>query len=161
MLPIQAIGKASSDRIEITMTADEFRDHSVDFAEEYFVPVRDWHPGAPDLSDIRRIAMEIPGEPGAELMEQVKAIGPEMAEIREDSPVWLLNPHKKIGEVERVLFDADSGAMQALVIRRGFIFTKDVVLPREYIVEVVADIVRVQAEEQDLDGLSEYHAAKE
>jgi sporulation protein YlmC with PRC-barrel domain len=159
MVPLQALDNMTSDRIQITMTGDEFREHSIDFSEEYLVPVRDWEPGAPDISDIRRIAMEIPGEPGAELMQQVKAIGPNLADIREDSPVWLLNPHKKIGEVERVLFDEDSGELQALVIRRGFIFTKDVVLPREHIVEVVAEIVRVQADQPTLDALADYHPA--
>jgi hypothetical protein len=42
------------------------------------------------------------------------------------------------------------------VIRRGFLFSKEVVLPVRYIVEVVADIVRIDIDDESLRSLAEY-----
>lgn len=158
LLPIGVLGHAGSDDISITMSADEFAELSIDYIEEYFTHTPDMEKGRLDASDIARIAQSIPGEPGPYIMQQVTAIGPDLADIASDSPVWRLDPHQKIGEVERVLFDTDTGAMSGLVVRRGFIFSKDVVLPPECIVEVVAEIVRVHLDDAQLDALPEYHA---
>jgi sporulation protein YlmC with PRC-barrel domain len=157
LLPYQAVRHADSHEIVITMTADEFRDLSADFSEEYFARMPDLDPGAPDASDVARLASSIPGESGPVIMQQTTAMTAGEADIRTDSPVWRLNPHQKIGEVERVLFDDDTGALSALVVRRGFLLTKDVILPAEYIVEVVAEIVRVQIDDTALGRLSAYH----
>ena len=156
MLPLGVVDAADSDEVRITMTADEFRDLSVDFTEEYFKSVPDRDPGRPDLSDVQRLAMSIPGEPGPYLMQQDTVLGPGDADIRAGSPVWRMSPHQKIGEVEHVLYDTDSGKMSALVIRRGFIFSKERVLPAEHVVEVVAEIVRVDIDSAQLDALAEF-----
>ncbi len=158
LLPVGVVRHAGSDDISITMSADEFAELSIDYIEEYFTNTPDMEKGRPDAGDLVRIAQSIPGEPGPYIMQQVTAIGPDLADIAADSPVWRLDPHQKVGEVERVLFDTESGSMSGLVIRRGFIFSKDVVLPPEYIVEVVAEIVRVQLDDAQLDALPEHHA---
>jgi sporulation protein YlmC with PRC-barrel domain len=158
LVPLGCVSRADSDEIRITMSGDEFRDLSVDFSEEYFTTIPDNEPGRPDASDVVRLATSIPGEPGPYLMQQTTAVHATEADIRADSPVWRLDPHEKIGEVERVLFDGDTGRMAALVIRRGFVFTKDVVLPADHIVEVVAEIVRVQIDDAALKQLDEFHA---
>ncbi len=157
LLPLGAVKEAGSVEIRITMTADEFRDHSVDFSEEYFTAIADAEPGRLDRSDLARFATSIPGEPGPYLMRQATAVPPGEADIRADSPVWRLNPHEKIGEVERVLFDEASGQISALVMKRGRLFAKDVVLPAEFIIEVVAEIVRVQIDDASLKQLREFH----
>jgi uncharacterized protein YrrD len=56
-----------------------------------------------------------------------------------------------------VLFDQDTAQVVDLVIRKGHFFKQDVVLPVRYIVEVVADIVRVEMDDAALDGLPEFH----
>jgi len=158
LIPIAAVKTATSDEIRITMSGDEFREFSIDFSEEYFTPITDGESGRPDLSDLARFATSIPGEPGPYLMRETHAVPAGEVDIRADSPVWRLNPHEKIGEVERVLLDDDSGKINALVIKRGRVFTKDVVLPAEYLVEVVAEIVRVQIDDDALKQLREFHA---
>jgi uncharacterized protein YrrD len=158
VVPFGAVESATSDEIRITMTADEFKDLSTDYLEEYFVRVPDDRPGVPDTSDLQRLFMSIPGEPGPYLMQQAVALRPDQAEISNDSPVWRLKPHQKIGEVERVIYDDASGKMNGLVIRRGFLFTKDVVLPMHVVVEVVGDIVRVDVDDDTLNGLPEFQA---
>jgi sporulation protein YlmC with PRC-barrel domain len=158
VIPFAAVASASSDEIRITMSADEFKELSADYVEEYFVRVQDAKPGIPDASDVRRIAMSIPGEPGPYLMQQTTALRPDESEISRDSPVWRLNPHQKIGEVERAVYDEATRKLTALVVRRGFLLTKDVSLPMQYVVEVVGDIVRVDLDDEALAALPEYRA---
>lgn len=155
-VPIGVLASADSRAIRLTMTADEFRDLSHDYVEEYFKPLLDLEPGEPDLSDIARLAMSIPGEPGPYLMQQATALLPHEAEVHDDSPVWRLNPHQKIGEVERVLFDEGTKRIRALVVRRGYLFSKEVVLPIDDVVEVVGGIVRVQLTDDALHALAAY-----
>ena len=159
VVPLGALDSASSHEIRLTMTADDFRDHSRDYIEEYFAPIPDLQKGEPDSSDLWRFAASIPGEPGPYMLLQDIAMPPGAEDITKDSPVWRLNPHQKIGEVERVLFDEDTGKITALVVRRGFLFSKDVVLPAERVVEVVGDIVRVELTDDELAGLVEHQPA--
>jgi hypothetical protein len=55
-----------------------------------------------------------------------------------------------------VVFDEATGSAVSLVVRRGLLFTKDVELPVEHVVEVVAGIVRVDIDETALKALREY-----
>lgn len=158
IVPFAAVASATSDEIRITMSAAEFKDLSSDYLEEYFVRAPDARPGTPDSSDVRRLVMSIPGEPGPYLLHQVTALRPEEAAVGKDAPVWRLNPHQKIGEVERAIYDEATGKLMALVIKRGFLFTRDVVLPVEHLVEVVGDIVRVNVDDKALDNLREFEA---
>jgi uncharacterized protein YrrD len=158
VVPLGVLSDASGDKITITMTADEFKDLSVDYIQERFEEIRDEKPGWPDASDVRRLLASMPGEPGPYLMYEVQAIDPGEVEIKRDSPVWRLNPHQKIGEVDRLVYDADTTTVTDLVVRRGHVFTKDVVMPMRFVVEVVADIVRVDIDDHALRALPEFNA---
>jgi uncharacterized protein YrrD len=158
VVPLGVLRDESPGKIEITMTADEFKDLSVDYIREYFEQMPDDRPNWPDTSDIHAILASMPGEGGPYLLHEVRAIDPGEVEIRKDSPVWRLNPHQKIGEVESLIYDSDTTTVTDLVIRRGHVFTKDVVLPMRLVVEVVADIVRVQIDDDALRGLLEFNA---
>jgi uncharacterized protein YrrD len=89
-------------------------------------------------------------------MQQVTRLAPGEVEVPDDAPVWRLNPHEKVGEVERVVFDQATNAMTGLVIRRGFFFTKEVVLPLDAVVEIVAGVVRVQMTDAELKQLAPF-----
>jgi hypothetical protein len=158
IVPLAAVAEATSDRVQLTMTADDFKEHSVDYAEEYFEPMPDLEPGELDVGDIARITSSIPGEPGPWVMLEKRAVGPHDVEIPKDAPVWRLNPHQKVGEVERVVYDEATGKVLDLVIRRGFLLTRDVVLPIRFIVEVVAGVVRIDIDDESLHGLPEFGA---
>jgi uncharacterized protein YrrD len=158
VLPLGVLKDADDEAVQITMTADEFKDLSVDYIEEQFEQMPDARPGWPDASDLRRLLASMPGEPGPYVLHEILARDPDEVEIKKDSPVWRLNPHKKIGEVDRVIYDADTKKVTDLVIQRGFVFTKDVVLPMRFVVEVVADIVRVDIDDEALSGLREFNA---
>ncbi|MHB8377457.1 MAG: PRC-barrel domain-containing protein [Dehalococcoidia bacterium] len=156
--PLGVVTDANSGEVRISMSGEEFKQHSVDYIEEHFDWMRDANPGWPDLSDVARLAASIPGEPGPYIMHEVLSIAPDAVDIKRDAPVWRLNPHQKIGEVERVLYDTASGKVTALVIRRGLIFSHDVELPIERVVEVVADVVRIEIDDDALKALPAYHA---
>jgi uncharacterized protein YrrD len=159
VVPIGVLASVRPDELQLTMSADEFRDDSVDYIQEHFARIADDKPGWPDASDIRRIATSIPGEPGPYFMYDTMALAAWEADIRKDSPVWRMNPHEKIGDVERLLVDERTQKAVAIVVRRGHLFSKDVVLPMTHVSEVVADIVRVNLGDDDLDQLEEYQAA--
>lgn len=158
-VPVAAVTDADSDEVRLSMSAEEFRDHSVDYIEEHFDRMPDTHPGWHlDTSDVARLAASIPGEPGPAMLHEVLAIAPDEVDIKRDSPVWRLNPHQKIGEVERVVFDKDSGKVSEIVVRRGLLFSKDILLPVRHIVEVVADVIRVDIDDAALESLAEFRA---
>jgi uncharacterized protein YrrD len=158
LVPLAAVEAATSKRVELTMTAEEFKEHSVDYEQEYFAPMPDIEPAKIDAGDLARVASSIPGEPGPWVMLETRALRPGQVDIPKDAPVWRLRPHEKLGEVERVVFEEDTGAATALVVQRGFLLTKDVELPVEHVVEVVAGIVRVDIDDAALRGLREYKA---
>jgi hypothetical protein len=158
LVPLAAVDSATSDRIALTMTGDEFKEHSVDYEQEFFDQMPDLEPGRADLGDVARIASSIPGEPGPWIMLETRALAPGEVDIPKDAPVWRLKPHQKIGEVERLVFDEDTSKAISLVVQRGFLFTRDVVLPVEHVVEVVAGIVRVDLDDAALQALKEFKA---
>jgi sporulation protein YlmC with PRC-barrel domain len=156
IVPIACLREAGDRAVRITMRGEDFLEVSRDFEEEYFEEIPDERVGWPDASDLRRVASSLPGEPGPYLMRERNVLAPDEADIPDDAPVWRMNPHEKIGEVDRVLFDEDSRRMQALVVRRGHLFSKDVLLPVEHIVEVVGGVVRVELGDERLRALPEY-----
>jgi uncharacterized protein YrrD len=84
---------------------------------------------------------------------------PDEVDVAEGSSVWRLKPHEKIGEVDHVIFDEGTSTMTALVVRRGFLFHHDVVLPVEYIVEIIEileGVVRVEMSDAQLSKLAAY-----
>lgn len=158
LIPLGVVSSADDANVRLSMTAEEFRDLSVDYIAERFATIPDDEPGWPDWSDVRRIANSIPGEPGPYFMYEVMAKPAGAVDIKKDSPVWRMNPHEQIGEVDGLVVD-DSGAVRAIVVRRGLFFKKDVDLPLDYVTEIVADIVRVEIDDDALNALPVHHAA--
>ena len=77
-------------------------------------------------------------------------------EILNDAPVWRLEPHTHIGDVERVLVDEETDEIKELVIRRGVLFHEDVVLPMDYVTEIQDGVVHVKISDEDLRRLQAY-----
>src|SRR5437868_1156986 len=96
VIPLGVVTEATSEDVRISMSAEEFRDLSVDYIEEHFDRLPDMQPGRLDVSDVARFARSIPGEPGPALIHEVLAKAPDEVDIKQNSPVWRLNPHEKI-----------------------------------------------------------------
>ncbi len=160
VVPLGVLREASEDAIQLSMSADEFREFAVAYDTRVYQPMGDAERGRLDLSDVRRFVASLPGEMGPAVMADVLAKAPDEVDIAKDSPVWRLNPHQKIGEVEHVIFDDRTRKIASLVIRRGFLFSREVVLPVQYVTEVVealGGIVRVEIDDTLLKQLQEFH----
>ena len=162
VVPLGVLRDATEAAVRLSMDTAEFRDMSVKYDVQVYQPIGDAQRGRLDLSDVSRFVASLPGELGPGVMMDVLAKTPDEVDIAKDSPVWRLDPHQKIGEVEHVIFDDRTRKISALVIRRGIVFTHDVVLPARYIIEVVealGGIVRVEIGDADLKQLQEYRPA--
>jgi uncharacterized protein YrrD len=156
VVPIDALRASGEDGVELDLSADAFRDLSSDYIEEYFQPFPDDARGRLDLSDVGRFALSLPGEPGPWVLCEATAKQEGAADIREDMPVWRMHPHQKIGEVHRLLYDDASKRITGLVIRRGFLFTKEVELPMSAVAEVLQHAIRVELDDEALKTLPEF-----
>jgi len=77
-------------------------------------------------------------------------------EILNDAPVWRVEPHTHIGDVERVLVDEETDEIRDLVIRRGALFHQDVVLPIDHVTEILDGVIHVQISDSELRSLQAY-----
>lgn len=162
VVPLGVLRDSTESAIRLSMDAAEFRDLSVTYDQKVYRPIADAQRGRLDISDISRFVASIPGELGPGVMTDTLTKSPDEVDIAKDSPVWRLDPHQKIGEVEHLIFDERTRKLTALVVRRGLVFTHDVVLPARYISEVVealGGIVRVEIGDDDLGQLQEYRPA--
>ncbi len=162
VVPLGVLRDATEQAVHLSMDTGEFRDLSLTYDTQVYRPIADAEQGRIDVSDVSRFVASIPGGLGPGVMTDVLAKSPDEVDIVKDSPVWRLDPHQKIGEVEHVIFDERSRKITALVVRRGILFTHDVVLPARYITEVVealGGIVRVQIGDADLKQLEQYRRA--
>jgi len=82
-------------------------------------------------------------------------------QILDDAPVWRLEPFSHIGDVERVLVNEETDEIVALVIRRGVLFHHDVVLPIDYVTEVLDGFINVRISDEELRQLAAYDAPPE
>ncbi len=150
-IPVGVLEDETDDAIQITMTAEQFRDLSVKYDMIY---------AKRDPSLISSVLNSMPGGIGPYVLFDVMAKEPDEVDIKEDSAVWRMKPHQKIGEVQRVLFNEETLKIQALVIRRGHIFDHELlVLPAHYIVEVIEileGVVRVDMTDDELRALAPY-----
>jgi sporulation protein YlmC with PRC-barrel domain len=163
VVPLGVLRDASEDAVHLSMSTDEFREFAVKYDTLVYRPMPDSDRGRLDASDLRRFAASLPGEMGPAVMTDVLTKAPDEVDIAKDSAVWRLNPHQKIGEVEHVIFDDETRRIVSLVIRRGFLFTTDVVLPVQYVTEVVealGGIVRVEIDDASLKQLQEFHPGR-
>lgn len=78
--------------------------------------------------------------------------------ILNDAPVWRSEPHKHIGDVERVLVDEDTDEIRALVIRRGVLFQHEVILPIAFVTEILDGVIHAEISDARLEALQEFKA---
>jgi hypothetical protein len=154
---------AGEEKVVLRATREEFR-NMPQYVERDFTPAqrpppeaehRDpahllWDTGVALAASLSRMLTGIPVP-----AETVRKASFER-EILNDAPVWRVEPHEHIGDVERVLVDEETDEIRDLVIRRGALFHEDVVLPVHYVTEILDGVVRVQLTDEELRGLQGY-----
>jgi uncharacterized protein YrrD len=158
VIPVEGLSEATDQRLTLGMTAEVFKD-APEYTEESFDGPMDLSPNEFDIPDIvsraQLLADGIASVPGVWLFERLnKPL--DSVDIIEGTSVWRRDPHTKLGEVRRLMLAAD-GTLQALVVRRGFLLHRDVILPVRYIAELLDDLIRVDISDSELDQLREYH----
>ena len=158
IVPVEAVDRASGERLELRLSARAFKD-APEYVEESFEEPHDLTPNEFDIPDIatraQGLASLIGSTSGFWLAERLNKAVDEV-EVQEGTPVWRREPHEKLGEIDRVLVDPATGRLRAFVIRRGFLSKRDVVLPVRYIAEIHDDLVRVDIPDAELDRLQEH-----
>jgi uncharacterized protein YrrD len=153
----ESIASATDERIDLNLDAAAFKDLP-EYTEESYEAPRDLTPGEFDIPDIitrmEGVAAAISNAPGGWLVTRLNKALSEV-DIGEGTPVWRRDPHQKVGDVHRLLFD-DAGRLQALVVKRGVLLHRDVILPARSIAELLDGIVRIDITDKELETLSEY-----
>ena len=159
ILPVEAMTSVGDDRVEVNLTAEQF-EFAPEYSSEFFEAPQDMSPGEFDIPDVanrlQQAAAMMNSVSGAWQVQRMNR-PLDALDIREGLGVWRGDPHTKVGDVERGLFDAETGRLQALVVKRGFILHHDVVLPARYITEVIDDVsVRVDISDEEIAQLRRY-----
>lgn len=161
VVPIESVLGANDKRVELHFSAQEFKNQP-EYTDDQFEPPQDLTPKAFDLFDATRIGQSVSASlnfsPYFWIVPRLNKLQDER-DIAEGTPVWRQQPHEKLGEVDRVLVDTMTGRAEALVVKRGFLRKRDVVLPVRYISELLDDIVRVKIGDAELDQLQEYRGS--
>ena len=160
VVPIGDVVVATTERVDLALTAEQFKDLPEYTPETYEQP-KDLSPHEYDLPDVvtqlHHLSSIFASTPGQWLYENLQK--PEDAvDISEGTPVWRREPHEKLGDVKQLIFDEASGQLRALVIARGFIFKHEVVLPIRHVVELFDDLLHVDIADKDIEALQPYEA---
>ena len=159
VVPIDQVHAVSDKRLELRLTAAEFKEMP-EYTDERFEAPPDLSPNEFDSNDVALRAEQIAGflgsTPGVWLAEKLnKPL--DGVDIVEGTPVWRTEPHEKLGDVMRLLLD--DGRLRAFVIRRGHVFHHEVILPVRYLDELLDDLVHVDITDEALSQLREYKEA--
>jgi len=161
LVPIAQVHAASDEGVELRLTAEEFKD-APEYTVDHFEQPFDLTPGEFDIPDVvnRAAALGAIAAGGSNIWLVERLNKPlEGVDIAAGTDVWRREPHEKLGDVRRLLLDPDTGRLRALVIRRGALRHRDIVLPARYIAELFDDLVRVDIDDEALAQLREYKEA--
>jgi sporulation protein YlmC with PRC-barrel domain len=160
---IEDMKDATEERVDLALSKAAFA-ALPPYSHQHFyaVPKQETHPGGGvsrmwDLGSALAASLATLGS-GIGVPAEHVVKGTFERSILNDTPVWRVEPHMLIGEVERVIVDEESDEIQSLVIRRGAIFAEEVVLPMSYVTEVRDGVIRAQLSDAEIEALEAYHA---
>ena len=158
VVPVAQIHSVDDDRVELRLTASEFKDMP-EYTQDHFEDPHDLTPDDFDLTDVvvqaQRLVGFVNNVSNAWLVRKLnKPL--DSVDIAEGTDVWRQTPHQKLGDIKRLLFDPEDERLRAFVIRRGVIFQKDVILPVRYLSALYDDLVHAELTDAELSQLREY-----
>ena len=145
-VPFTQVTGADEDEARLSLTEEEFL-----ALPPYIIgDVPEPEPGSPPPPGFRAedITMRVGALLGGALYEpphdEQENRGPSERHVSQGSGVWRGTPHEHIGDLDRVLMDDVSNAVAGLVVRRGALFTHEVVVPARAITVLLDDLVHVE-----------------
>jgi uncharacterized protein YrrD len=166
VVPTALVAAVSEAGIHLNCDEDAFGQLPM-FEHEQSVEVDPAATGAPggwsgfrlgDLINYAASEFGLGGAPYVPAAEITHFEPPTAGAIAEGTHVWRIEPHERIGEVERVLADAETQRVSGLVIRRGGVPRHRVVLPVAAITAVEDDVVHVRLTDGEVEALAPYEA---
>lgn len=168
VVPVAQVASATPENIVLTLTEEAFEQLPL-FEQERFISVsaaaaeQGQQPGsaaaarfeAGQLLNYAASEFGLGGAPYLPPAEITHAEPPNAGAIAEGTQVWRLDPHERIGDVERVLVDSSTQRMSGLVLRRGLL-RHQVVLPVSAITGVEDDVVHVRISDEELKTLAPF-----
>jgi uncharacterized protein YrrD len=163
VVPAGLVRHAGDQRLELDCDETAFRQFPL-FEEEQAITVEQEQPAGTSharfqLGDVIRYISSAAGLGGAPYLppESVSFDEPSgSAEIAEGTPVWRRQPPSEIGEVERVLLDAQTQRIAALVVKRKGLFGHRVLLPMSEVSDIEDGVVHITLGPSEVDALQPY-----
>lgn len=161
VVPLSLLTNISDD--QVTLSCDELAFQAQPLFEQQYYAEYDQLESLPPrfrLGDVINYIASAAGlgaapYEGPRVIQYNEPIG--AAEITEGTPVWRREPHEEIGEVERVLVDAQTQRVTALVVHgSGILGHRTVMLPLNAIAALEDEVVHVTLSDAELDALAPY-----
>ena len=169
LVPVERIASAEGDTVMLALNVDDLDDlpeyREVDFA----MPDADWaerhgYPPVDTLIDLRIMAPTVgelaPAAPMV-LVEGELHLGvpdPE-APVGRDTRITARDG-TTVGKLDHVLLDSETRAVRGLVVRKGHLSTKDVMVPASWVERVGEDEIVLGVDRALLERLPEYRQAR-
>jgi sporulation protein YlmC with PRC-barrel domain len=157
-VPIEELEGASESEVVLKLTQHRFKEMP-SYVERRFIPDPRRQPASEEgdrniLLDVTTaIGNSIGALTGIPIPAELFRKAEFERHILNDAPVWRLEPLQQIGEVERVLIADGTDEIEALVVRRGHLFSEEVVLPMDYVTDVLDGVVNVQLSDAQIEEL--------
>ncbi len=164
VVPTQLVAEVTEDSVRLNCDEAALEQLPL-FEHEQYTTVNPADLGTPerwsrfqvgDLINYAAAEFGLGGAPYLPPAEITRSEPPTAGAIDEGTPVWRVEPHERMGEVERVLIDAETQRVSNLVIRRGGLPHRHVLLPADAIASVEDGVVHIRLSDAELDALAPY-----
>lgn len=150
VLPMAWVGAATGEALSLKVASDELRDLPDFISTDFCLPSVDLaHPYGEGCALIRLPDLGV-FDPGVLPIEH-RAIPPGEVALKEGMPV--LCSDGSCGRIGEVLLDPDHVHASAFVVRKGFLFARDVTVPLSWVSDVDDDGVHLKASRDQLTKL--------
>ena len=156
VVPVDQVGAITPDQVTLRCDEAGFKRLPL-FEHERYISASEVGPGAgrfqPDeVLNYAASEFGLGGAPYLPPAEITRDEPPTAGAIATGAQVWRLDPHERIGEVERVLMDSATQRVSGLVLRRGLL-RHEVVLPVEVVTGVEDNVAHVRISDDELKAL--------
>jgi uncharacterized protein YrrD len=165
VVPVERVVDADEERVQVEATAAEIAELPGFSQAQFTAPPANWLP-PPDLPADVAASFYFPGSPYAVGAFAPPSAAPEPPpEPVEDLPpaevdVSLLTEVRCIdgvaGVVDQVLTEGESDRVTHLIVRRGSLLTRDLVVPVSHVREITDNVIELDLTLEQLDAMPEY-----
>jgi hypothetical protein len=160
VVDLSAVASVQPDGIRLTLDVAAFRQLPL-FENVHAVPVdatttdgRRFQPG--ELVNYLGSEFGLGGAPYQPPEEITHAEPATAGAIGEGTAIWRLEPHERIGTVDRVLMDETTQAVSGVVFTHG-VLRRHILLPASAIASLEDGVIHVRLTDQELSDLPLYH----